>query len=250
MRLVFLRDAGCGFRKRNNLSGYLQQLLAGTVVTIELATLSLLIAFVLGLIGAAAKLSSNRWLAMVGSAYTTLIRAVPDLVLMLLLYYSVQNWVNAITDAFNQPQIEIDPFIAGVSVLGFIYGAYFTETLRGAVKAVPRGQLEAGAAFGLTGWQVFSRILFPQMMRFALPGISNNWQVILKATALVSIIGLHEVIYAAQAAIKGSSWPGGAHVLFYLLMVALLYLVLTTLSNFVFSYLEKRYAAGFERMAR
>jgi histidine transport system permease protein len=74
--------------------------------------------------------------------------------------------------------------------------------------------------------------------------------VILKATALVSIIGLHEVIYAAQAAIKGSSWPGGAHVLFYLLMAALLYLALTTVSNFVFAYLEKRYAAGFERMAR
>ena len=87
-------------------------------------------------------------------------------------------------------------------------------------------------------------------MRFALPGISNNWQVILKATALVSIINLHEVIYAAQAAIKGSSWPGGAQVFFYLSMAALLYLVLTTLSNFMFGYLEKRYAAGFERMAR
>jgi histidine transport system permease protein len=232
------------------LSGYLQQLLTGTLVTIELATTSLLIAFGLGLIGAAAKLSSNRWLAMLGAAYTTLIRAVPDLVLMLLLYYSVQNWVNVITDFLGQPQIEIDPFLAGVSVLGFIYGAYFTETLRGAVKAVPRGQLEAAAAFGLNRWQVFSRILFPQMMRFALPGISNNWQVILKATALVSIIGLHEVIYAGQAAIKGSSWPGGTHVLFYLLMVAMLYLVLTILSNFLFAYLEKRYAAGFEQVAR
>ena len=234
------------------MSGYLQQLLAGIVVTIELASLSLLIAFVLGLLGAAAKLSPNRWLAMAGSAYTTVIRAVPDLVLMLLMYYSVQNLVNALTDLLGQPQIDIDPFIAGVSVLGFIYGAYFTETIRGAVKAVPRGQLEAAAAFGLTPWQTFSRILFPQMMRFALPGISNNWQVVLKATALVSIISpnLHEVIYAAQAAIKGSSWPGGAQMLFYLSAAALLYLVLTTLSNFVFSYLEKRYAAGFERMAR
>ncbi len=224
------------------MSGYLQQLLVGTVVTIELATVSLLIAFGIGLIGAVARLSSSRWLTIPAAFYTTLIRAVPDLVLMLLLYYSVQNWVNLLTDALGQPH--------GVSVLGFIYGAYFTETLRGAVKAVPRGQLEAATAFGLSRWQVFWRILFPQMMRFALPGISHNWQVILKATALVSIIGLHEVIYAAQAAIKGSSWPGGAHVLFYLLMVALLYLVLTILSNFLFAYLEKRYAAGFERVAR
>jgi histidine transport system permease protein len=235
---------------KRRMSGYLQQLLAGIGVTIELASLSLLIAFVLGLLGAAAKLSPNRWLAMAGSAYTTLIRAVPDLVLMLLMYYSVQNLVNALTDLLGQPQIDIDPFIAGVSVLGFIYGAYFTETIRGAVKAVPRGQLEAAAAFGLTRWQTFSRILFPQMMRFALPGISNNWQVILKATALVSIINLHEVIYAAQAAIKGSSWPGGLHMLFYLSVAGLLYLALTTVSNFVFGYLEKRYAAGFERMAR
>jgi len=200
--------------------------------------------------GAASRLSSHRWLTIPGTIYTTLVRSVPDLVLMLLLYYSVQNWVNLLTDALGQPQIEIDPFLAGVSVLGFIYGAYFTETLRGAVRAVPRGQLEAAAAFGLGPWQIFWRILFPQMMRFALPGISNNWQVILKATALVSIIGLPEVIYAAQAAIKGSNWPGGAHVLFYLSAVALLYLGLTTLSNFLFAYLEKRFAAGFEQLAR
>ena len=234
------------------MTGYLQQMLVGTVVIIEVGIVSLLIAFVLGLIGAAAKLSSNRWFALAGSAYTTSIRAVPDLVLMLLMYYSAQNWVNAITDLLGQPQFDIDPFLAGVSVLGFIYGAYFTETIRGAVKAVPRGQLEAAAAFGLTRWQAFSRILFPQMMRFALPGISNNWQVILKATALVSIISpnLHEVVYAAQAAIKGSSWPGGTQMLFYLSVAALLYLALTTLSNFAFGYLEKRYAAGFERMAR
>jgi histidine transport system permease protein len=232
------------------LNGYLQQLLAGTAVTIELATVSLLLAFGLGLIGAVARLSSHRWLTIPATIYTTLIRAVPDLVLMLLLYYSAQNLVNMVTDALGQPQFDIDPFVAGVCVLGFIYGAYFTETLRGAVRAVPRGQLEAAAAFGLDRWQTFWRILFPQMMRFALPGISNNWQVILKATALVSIINLHEVIYAAEAAIKGSNWPGGTQTLFYLLVVALLYLVLTTVSNFFFAYLERRYAAGFERLAR
>src|ERR1700722_10741065 len=230
--------------------GYGRLLWNGTLETIQLSLLSLLLAFVIGLLGAAAKLSGNRWLSLPAAIYTTLVRGVPDLVLMLLLYYSVQDWLNRLTDALNQQQIDIDPFLAGICVLGFIYGAYFTETFRGGVLAVPKGQLEAGAAFVLTRWQVFRRILFPQMMRFALPGISNNWQVILKATALVSIIGLHEVVYAAQGAIKGSSWPGGAHVLFYLLMVALLYLVLTILSNFLFAYLEKRYAAGFERVAR
>jgi histidine transport system permease protein len=232
------------------VSGYLQQILAGTGVTIELATIALLLAFGLGLTGAVAKLSSRPWLTIPATIYTTMIRAVPDLVLMLLLYYSAQNLVNMVTDALGQPQFDIDPFVAGVCVLGFIYGAYFTETLRGAVRAVPRGQLEAAAAFGLGPWQIFWRILFPQMMRFALPGISNNWQVILKATALVSIINLHEMVYLAQAAIKGSNWPGGTQSLFYLLVVAFLYLALATVSNFLFAYLEKRYAAGFERLAQ
>jgi histidine transport system permease protein len=190
------------------LEGYGPQLWKGTLETIQLASLSLIFAFVVGLIGAAAKLSRSLWLSFPATIYTTLIRGVPDLVLMLLLYYSFQDWLNRLTDALNQPQIDIDPFFAGVCVLGFIYGAYFTETFRGGVLAVPKGQLEAAAAYGLTNWQVFRRVLFPQMMRFALPGISNNWQVILKATALVSIIGLHEVVRAAQDAITGTSSKG------------------------------------------
>jgi histidine transport system permease protein len=224
--------------------GYEGQLLNGTVETIRLSLLSLSLAFVLGLLGAAAKLSRSRWFSVPATVYTTLVRGVPDLVLMLLLYYSAQNWLNRLTDAFGQPQIDIDPFLAGVCVLGFIYGAYFTETFRGGVLAVPKGQIEAGAAFGLSPLQVFRRILFPQMMRFALPGISNNWQVILKATALVSIIGLHEVVRAAQDAITGTSSKGAYHALFFISVVGIIYLLLTTVSNLFFLALEKRYSAG------
>jgi histidine transport system permease protein len=226
------------------LEGYGQQLWNGTLETIKLALLSLALAFVLGLIGAAAKLSGNRWFAVPANIYTTLIRGVPDLVLMLLLFYSFQDLLNRITDALSQPQFDIDPFIAGVCVLGFIYGAYFTETFRGAFLAVPSGQLEAGVAYGLSGRQIFRRILFPQMMRFALPGISNNWQVILKATALVSIIGLHEVVKAAQDAITGTSSKGAFHALIFLAVAGLIYLALTTLSNLLFLVLERRYALG------
>jgi histidine transport system permease protein len=226
------------------LEGYGQQLWNGTLETIKLALLSLALAFGLGLIGAAAKLSGNRWFAVPANIYTTLIRGVPDLVLMLLLFYSFQDLLNRITDALSQPQFDIDPFIAGVCVLGFIYGAYFTETFRGAFLAVPSGQLEAGVAYGLSGRQIFRRILFPQMMRFALPGISNNWQVILKATALVSIIGLHEVVKAAQDAITGTSSKGAFHALIFLAVAGLIYLALTTLSNLLFLVLERRYALG------
>jgi histidine transport system permease protein len=226
------------------LEGYGQQLWNGTLETVKLALLSLALAFVLGLIGAAAKLSRNRWLTVPANIYTTLIRGVPDLVLMLLLFYSFQDLLNRITDALNQPQFDIDPFVAGICVLGFIYGAYFTETFRGAVLAVPVGQLEAGAAYGFTRRQIFRRILFPQMMRFALPGISNNWQVILKATALVSIIGLQEVVKTAQDAITGTSSKGAFHAFFFLSVAGAIYLVLTSISNLVFLVLERRYALG------
>jgi histidine transport system permease protein len=230
------------------LEGYGPQLWAGTVETITLALGSLALSFALGLVGAAAKLSGRRRLAVPARFYTTLVRGVPDLVLMLLLYYSFQDLLNRVTDALGQPQFDIDPFAAGVSVLGFIYGAYFTETFRGAVLAVPRGQWEAAMAFGLTRRRAFLRIIFPQMMRFALPGISNNWQVILKATALVSLIGLHDVVRAAQDAITGTSTKGGYHAFLFLTAVALIYLSLTTLSHVIFHALEKRFSRGFQAL--
>ena len=136
----------------------------------------------------------------VATVYTTLIRSVPDLVIMLLLFYSLQLGLNSITDSLQMDQIDIDPFAAGVITLAFIYGAYFTETFRGAFQSVPKGQIEAAYAYGMTPFQVFRRVLFPQMMRFALPGIGNNWQVLIKATALVSLIGLTDIIKITQDA--------------------------------------------------
>ena len=224
--------------------GFGPLLLAGTWETIKLAVLSLVAAFVLGLAGAAAKLSPIRALARIGVMYTTLIRAVPDLVLMLLLFYSIQIWLNNLTDAVGMDQIDIDPFVAGVITLGFIYGAYFTETFRGAFLAVPRGQIEAGFAYGMTARRVFTRILFPQMMRFALPGIGNNWQVLVKATALVSIIGLADVVKASQDAGKATQ-----AFFFFTLVTGAIYLAITTVSNLVLHRLEKRYSIGVRRAA-
>ena len=226
------------------LHGYGPLLLAGTWATIRLAVLSLGAAFLLGLCGAAAKLSPNRVLSRIGTLYTTLIRAVPDLVLMLLLFYGIQILLNDLTDALGMDQIDIDPFIAGVITLGFIYGAYFTETFRGAFLAVPRGQLEAGFAYGMSSWRVFSRIMFPQMMRFALPGIGNNWQVLVKATALVSIIGLADVVKATQDAGKST-----LQFFFFTVTAAVIYLAITTVSNLGLLWLEKRYSTGVRRVA-
>lgn len=228
-----------------NLAGYGPILLSGSLTTIELSLLSLLISFLLGLIGASAKLSKSRIARGAATAYTTLIRAVPDLVLMLLIFYSLQIWINDITDWLNTLQSVIslqwnlDPFTSGAITLGFIYGAYFTETFRGAFIAVPKGQLEAARAYGMRPFLVFRRILFPQMMRYALPGLANNWQVILKATALVSIIGLSDVVEAATNAGDATFRS------FYFYCVAgFVYLVLTTVSNLVLMLLERKYMIG------
>ncbi|MEE8729438.1 MAG: histidine ABC transporter permease HisQ [Rahnella inusitata] len=224
------------------LYGYSQVIIQGTLVTLELAISSVVLALVIGLIGAGGKLSKSRVISGFFGCYTTLIRGVPDLVLMLLIFYGLQIALNSVTESLGLTQIDIDPMSAGIITLGFIYGAYFTETFRGAFMAVPRGQIEAATAFGFSGSQIFRRILFPAMMRFALPGIGNNWQVILKATALVSLLGLNDVVKATQLAGKGTYQP------FYFAIVAgVVYLIFTTLSNGVLLWLERRYSLGVKR---
>ena len=222
-----------------SLKGFGPLLLQGTWMTVQLSFMSLLVSVGLGLLGASAKLSPLALLRIPAQLYTTLIRGVPDLVLMLLIFYSLQTWLTTLTDAMDWEYIEINPFAAGVITLGFIYGAYFTETFRGAILAVPRGQVEAATAYGLKRFQRFRFVVFPQMMRFALPGIGNNWMVMLKATALVSIIGLADLVKAAQDAGKSS------YQLFYFLVVAaFIYLLITSASNVALRWLERRYNVG------
>lgn len=222
-----------------SFSGYGPLLLSGSWLTIQLALLSLLLSVIIGLIGASSKLSNIKALRYIATAYTTLIRSVPDLVIMLLLFYSLQLGLNQITEALQMDQIDINPFVAGVITLAFIYGAYFTETFRGAFQSVPRGQIEAAMAYGMTPWQVFHRVLFPQMMRFALPGIGNNWQVLIKATALVSIIGLTDIVKITQDAGRSTM-----QLFFFSIVAAAIYLVITTVSNLILMWLERHYSAG------
>ncbi|MFX9500875.1 ABC transporter permease [Acinetobacter baumannii] len=222
-----------------SFSGYGPLLLSGTWMTIQLALLSLLLSVIIGLIGASSKLSNIKALRYIATTYTTLIRSVPDLVIMLLLFYSLQLGLNQITEALQMDQIDINPFVAGVITLAFIYGAYFTETFRGAFQSVPRGQIEAAMAYGMTPWQVFHRVLFPQMMRFALPGIGNNWQVLIKATSLVSIIGLTDIVKITQDAGRSTM-----QLFFFSIVAAAIYLAITTVSNLILIWLERHYSAG------
>ena len=227
-----------------DLHGYGPRLAEGALITIELAVLSLILAIVLGLLTASAKMSRN-WVAhRIGTLYTTVIRGVPDLVLMMLLFFGGQIGINMVTDQLYERFgwdifINVNEFVAGVITIGLIFGAYMTETFRGAFLAVESGQIEAARAYGFTRLHTFRRIMIPQMMRHALPGIGNNWQVLLKTTALVSIIGLTDMVRVAEEAAKAERMP-----FHFFIPVAFVYLSLTAISELFIKWLDKRANVG------
>ena len=225
------------------LYGYWPAILGGLVLTLQVSAVSLLIACLFGMLGAAAKLSSSRAARWAADVYTTLSRGMPELVLMLLIFYGGQIAINRLAESQGWGYIDIPPFAAGVLTIGFIFGAYLTETFRGAILAVPRGQAEAGAAFAMTPAQVMRRIVLPQMVRHAIPGFSNNWLIMIKASALVSIIGLDDMIHRAGLAAATTRAPFS----FYM-AVALIYLTLTSVSIFLLSRLEARYSLGVKKV--
>ncbi len=223
-----------------SLHGYGLSIFEGTILTLEVSLASLFIAMLLGICGALAKLSGAKSLRLIAQLYTTIIRGIPDLVLMLLIFFGGQIFINQLGPALGYDEyIDINPFIAGVSTIGFIFGAYMTETFRGAILAVNRGQLEAGTAYGMPGFMVFRRITLPQMVRHALPGFGNNWLVLIKTTALVSIIGLDDMVRKAGLAAGATRKP----FTFYL-VVAINYLLITSISIYILKQLERRYSLG------
>lgn len=222
------------------LQGYGSTILDGAWLTVQLALLSMAVAVALGLLGAAFRLSPVRWLALMGETYATVIRGVPELVLILLIFFGGQDLVNRIAPLLGyEDYIDINPFVAGVGTLGFIYGAYLSETFRGAFMAIPKGQGEAGLAYGMSPLRVFLRILVPQMIRLAIPGITNNWLVLVKATALISLVGLQDMMARAKSAGDATREP-----FTYILLAAAVYLAITSVSLLVLRYLERRYSVG------
>ena len=221
------------------LQAYLPSLMEGARLTMSVAFAALVLALLLGMAGAAARLSASTLWRRTAATYTTVIRGVPDLVLMLLIFFGGQIAVNALAQRLGLDDIDIDPWFAGVATLGFIFGAYFTETFRGAIMAIPPGQMEAGRSFGMSAWTVFRCIVAPQMVRLALPSFTNNWLVLVKSTALVSVIGLNDMMQKAGQAAGATREP----FTFYL-AVAALYLVITTLSVIALRALERRCSRG------
>ena len=225
------------------MSAYYGSILHGALLTMAVSLAALAVAVLLGLLGAAARLSGRRALRVPATLYTTVIRGIPDLVLMLLVFYGGSIGLNAVIETLgSELTIDIEPFTAGVATLGFIYGAYMTETFRGAILAIPKGQFEAAAAFGMSPGQVLLRITLPQMLRHALPGFTNNWLVLIKATALISLIGLHEMTYLAKQASAATRSPFA-----FFLFTAALFLVYTWLSLLLLRHLNQRYSLGVQR---
>lgn len=219
------------------LHGFGPALLEGASVTLGVAGLSAALALALGTGAAAAGLSRRRGLRALALAYAGVVRGVPDLLLMLLVFYGGQMLVNRVADAWQVPPPDVDPWVAGVLSIGVVCGAYVGEVLRGAWLAVPPGPREAAAALGFTPVRTLWRITGPLAVRHALPGLSNQWLVLLKSTSLVSVIGLSDLMGRAGQAAGATREP-----FLFWLAAGVLYLVLTALSEAGFAWCRRRWA--------
>ncbi|HRD35172.1 MAG TPA: ABC transporter permease subunit [Rhodocyclaceae bacterium] len=213
-----------------DLQGFGHLLLSGTWVTLQLAFTSLFFGLVLGLAGAAAALAPIaplRWLA---TTYNTLMRGIPELLLVLIIYFGATELIERLTGSY----VEVNAFAAGVAALSIAFGAYATEVFRSALLEIPKGQREAAVALGMRRWDTFRRIVLPQLWRIALPGLGNLFLVLLKDTALVSVVGLEDLMRQAYVAAGFTKLP----FTFYM-AAAGIYLVLTIISMQVIQRLER-----------
>lgn len=221
-------------------TGWGDELLRGAGMTVIVAILSYLIGVALGLTGAGAKLSGNLPLRAVAEVYTTVMRGVPELLIIYLFAFGFSPMVQRIAGLVGYTErIDFNPFIVGVVAVAAISGAYSTEVLRGAILTIPRGQIEAARAVGMHRVLIFRRIMLPQIMRFALPGLGNVWQLTLKDTALVSVIPLTDLMRAAFRA-SGST----REYFIFLITAYALYLVMSSFSTYAFERAERRFNRG------
>ncbi|WP_230659123.1 ABC transporter permease [Psychrobacter sp. I-STPA10] len=219
-----------------DLQGFAHLLLSGSVMTIELALTSLFIGLIFGLLGATAKLSKIWIFRKLATIYTSTMRGIPELLLVLFLYYGGSIILMSVMERFGYHEyIEISPFIAGVAALSLAFGAYATEVFRMAIQEIPNGQWEAAQAVGMRPMQIYFRIIIPQVWRLALPGLGNLFLVLLKDTALVSVVGLHDIMYYASRGAQATQEP----FTFYM-AAAVIYLGLTVVVTGVMLWLEWR----------
>lgn len=226
-----------------DLEGYGGSLVEGALMTVVVGLTAMSVAILLGLLASWGKLSGSRVARFTTDTYTTIVRGVPELIMLLLVYFGVPTLIQDIAESMGHAVIiRLEPFTAGSLTIGFIYGAFCTEVFRGAFLAVPRGQIEAARAAGMHRVLTFRRIWFPQAMRYALPGLGNVWMVLIKATALISIIQLDELMRNARIAANTTHKP----FTFYF-VASLIFLFITIVSMWGQKYAERWANRGVRR---
>ena len=222
-------------------TGWGDELFYATLMTIAVSITAMLIGFIFSIIFTPLKLSKYKSLNLIGNFYTTVVRGVPELLVIYLFYFGSSGALMYVASIFGYYEyIEINAFITGSMAIGIISGAYSTEVFRGAIQSIDKGQFEAAKVLGLSKIAQFYKIILPQMLRLAIPNLSNIWQITLKDTALISVTGLVEIMRQSRIAAGATRDP-----LFFYSIAALIFLMLTFLSMRLINKLELKYRKGF-----
>jgi len=230
MELLYFGDNGWG-----------DELFIATLMTIAVSISAMFIGFLFALIFTPLKLSKYKILNLIGNFYTTVIRGVPELLVIYLFFFGGSGAIMYVASIFGYFEyIEINAFITGSFAIGIISGAYSTEVFRGAIQSIDKGQFEASKVLGFNKYIHFFKVIMPQMLRLALPNLSNVWQITLKDTSLISVTGLVEIMRQSYIAAGSTRDP-----LFFYSFAAVIYLFLTFLSMKLFNNLEKHYSKGY-----
>lgn len=219
--------------------GWIRAILQGAAITIAVGTVSMLVGALIGTLCGVIKWARIFPLTLVVDAYTSLVRGVPELLIIYLLFFSSVQFVTQVATAFGYAALADSGYafiiaIIAIIAIGTISGAYSTEVIRGALASIPTGHIEAARALGIPGRRIFRRIIIPQMLRIAIPGMNNVWQTTIKDTALVSVVGLQELMRAASVGAGSTRNP-----LIFFLIAAVVYFAITIISQTGFDRVER-----------
>ena len=222
-------------------TGWGDELFRATLMTIAVSITAMLIGFSFAAIFTPLKLSKFKSLNLIANIYTTVIRGVPELLVIYLFFFGGSGAIMFVASMFGYNEyIEINAFVTGSFAIGIISGAYSTEVFRGAIQSIDKGQFEAAKVLGFSKFKQFYKIILPQMLRLAIPNLSNVWQITLKDTSLISVTGLVEIMRQSYIAAGSTRDP-----LFFYSFAAVLYLMLTYLSMKLINKLEVKYSRGY-----
>ena len=222
-------------------TGWGDELFRATLMTIAVSITAMLIGFSFAAIFTPLKLSKLKSLNLIANIYTTVIRGVPELLVIYLFFFGGSGAIMFVASMFGYNEyIEINAFVTGSFAIGIISGAYSTEVFRGAIQSIDKGQFEAAKVLGFSKFQQFYKVILPQMLRLAIPNLSNVWQITLKDTSLISVTGLVEIMRQSYIAAGSTRDP-----LFFYSFAAVLYLLLTFLSMKFLNKLEAKYSRGY-----